>query len=101
MATLTIEQEENLTQLLGETDDFGEDLRTALKSVGDTFGLHDVMLNNGPISSACLATQAGIPERLVRRWLNIQAAGNCLGHHVSTDLYGLWCALPANADKVS
>ena len=101
MTTLTIEQEKNLSQLLGETDEFAEALHTALKSVGDTFGLHDVMLNDGPITSACLATQAGIPERLARRWLNVQVAGNRLGHHAPTGLYGLWCAWPANRDTAS
>ena len=101
MTTLTIEQGENLTQLLGETDDFAEAFRTALTAVGDTFGLHDVMLNDGPVTSACLATQAGIPERLARRWLDVQVAGNQLGYDPPTDRYGLWCAWPSNSGQVS
>ena len=96
MTTLTIEQEEHLTQLSGETDDFAAALRAALTAAGDTFGLYDVMLNHGPITSACLATQAGIPERLARLWLNVQTGDNRLGHQRKTGLYALWCSWPPN-----
>ncbi len=100
MTTLIMEKQEVSQQIMDQAVDFGEAFQEAVASVGDKFGLYDVMLNHGPITSACLATQAGIPERFVRLWLNVQAAGNSLGHHAPTDFYGLWCAWPANSDKV-
>ncbi len=100
MTTLIMEKQEVSQQVMDQTANFGEALQEAVTSVGDKFGLYDVMLNHGPITSACLATQAGIPERLARLWLNVQAAGNRLGHQKKTDLYGLWCAWPAYSDKV-
>ena len=105
MTTSTIQKSEGLSfdQLITSKHSLGFDatLHSALEEVGDNFGLYDIMLNHGPITSGCLATQAGIPERFARLWLNVQAAGNCLGHHAPTDLYGLWCDWPANGDKVS
>ncbi len=89
MTTLMMEKQEVSQQVMGQAVDFGEALQEAVTSVGDKFGLYDVMLNHGPITSACLATQAGIPERLARLWLNVQAAGNRLGHQKKTDLYCL------------
>ena len=100
MTTLMMEKQEVSQQLMDQAVDFGEALQEAVTSVGDKFGLYNVMLNHGPITSACLATQAGIPERLARLWLNVQAADNRLGHQKKTDLYGLWCAWPLNGDKV-
>ncbi len=96
MTTLMMEKQEVSQQVMDQAVDFGEALQEAVTSVGDKFGLYDVMLNHGPITSACLATQAGIQERLARLWLNVQAVGNRLGHQKKTDPYGLWCTWPAN-----
>ena len=101
MTTLMMEKQEVSQQVMDQAVDFGEALQAAVTSVGDKFGLYDVMLNHGPITSACLATQAGIPEPFVRLWLNVQAAGNSLGHHAPTDSYGLWCAWPLSRAQVS
>ncbi len=101
MTTLMIEELEVFQQELDQIEEFGEALQEAVTSVGDKFGLYDVMLNHGPITSACLATQAGIPERLARLWLNVQAAENRLGHQRKTDLYGLWCNWPSNPQTAS
>ncbi len=90
MTTLMMEKQEVSQQVMDQALDFGEALQEAVTSVGDKFGLYDVMLNHGPISSNCLATQAGIPERFVRLWLNVQAAGNRLAHQRKTGLYCLW-----------
>ncbi len=90
MTTLTMEKQEVSQKVMDHPVDFGEALQEAITSVGDKFGLYDVMLNHGPITCACLATQSGIPERLARLWLNVQAAGNHLGHQKKTDLYALW-----------
>ncbi len=90
MTTLMIEDLELFQQETEQTVDFGEALQDAVTSVGNKFGLYDVMLSHGPITSACLATQAGIPEQLARLWLNVQAAANRLGHQRKPDLYCLW-----------
>ncbi len=101
MTTLMIEELEVIQQEMAQPVDFGEALQEAVTSVGDSYGLYEFMLHHGPITSACLATQAGIPERLARLWLNVQAADNRLGHQRKTDLYGLWCAWPLNCAQVS
>ena len=64
MTTLMIEELEVFQQELDQIEEFCEALQEAVASVGGKFGLYDVMLHHGPITSACLATQAGIPERL-------------------------------------
>ena len=86
MTTLIKETQEVSQQVMDQTANFGEALQEAVTSVGDKFGLYDVMLHHGPITSACLATQAGVPERLTRRWLKVQVAGNRLGHHAPAGL---------------
>ncbi len=101
MTTLMMEKQEVSQQVMGQDVDIGEALQEAVTGVGDKFGLYDVMLHHGPITSACLATQAGIPEQLARLWLNVQASRNHLGHQRKTDLYGLWCAWPLNCAQVS
>ena len=90
MTTLMTGELEVFQQEMEQSSDFGEALQEAVTSVGDKFGLYDVMLRHGPITSACLATQAGIPERVARLSLDVQCAGNNLGHQRKTDLYGLW-----------
>ncbi len=101
MTTLMIEELEVFQQEMDPTVDFEKAFQEAVTGVGDKFGLYDVMLNHGPITSACLATQAGIPERLARLWLNVQAADNRLDHQRKTDLYGLWCSWPLSRAQVS
>ena len=66
MTTLAIEELEVFQHEIGQSTDFGEAFQDAVASVGDKFGLYEIMLNHGPITSACLATQAGIPERLAQ-----------------------------------
>ena len=96
MTTLMIEELEVIQQEMDQPVDFGEALQEAVTSVGDSYGLYELMLHHGPITSACLATQAGIPERLARLWLNVQADDNRLGHQRKTGLYALWCSWPPN-----
>ena len=90
MTTLMIEELEVSQQEKDQPVDFGKSLQEAVTSVGDKYGLYEIMRSHGPITAACLATQAGIPERLARLWLNVQAADNRLGHQRKTGLYGLW-----------
>ena len=89
MTTLMIEEPAVSQPVMDQTVEFGEALQEAVYHVADKFGLYDIMLHHGPITPACLATHAGIPERLARLWLNVQAAGNCLGHPNKTDLYAI------------
>ena len=100
MTTLTIEQEENLTQLLGETDDFAQALHAALTAVGDTFGLYEVMSQSGPVTSAQLAERTGVPEEYIRHWLEAQAAGEYLDYVPTVGGYCLWCSWPPNSQRV-
>ena len=96
MTTTTIRQSEdlNLEQLINQAFDkaldFNAALHSALEEVGERFGLYGIMAQHGPITAACLATQAGIPERAARVWLDAQAAGNYLNHYVSAGQYCLW-----------
>ena len=92
MMTLMMDKQEVSQQEMEQNADFGEALQEAVTRVGDSYGLYEVMLHHGPITSACLATQAGIPERLARLWLNIQADDNCLAHQRKTGLYCLWAS---------
>lgn len=101
MTTLIMEKQEVPQQVMDQPVDFGEALQEAVAGVGDKFGLFDVMLHHGPITCACLATQAGIPERLARLWLNVQADDNRLGHQRKTGLYALWCSWPLSRAQVS
>ena len=100
MVTLTTEKEEQLTQVPGEAVEFGAALHSALTDVGVLFGFYELMSRSGPLTSACLATQAGIPEQYARLWLDVQTAGNCLKHNPTTDLYCLWSSRLSNRQKV-
>jgi DNA-binding IclR family transcriptional regulator len=92
MTTLTIDQEQKLSQPADVTTKFAGDLHSALEDLGERFGLYEVMTHSGPITPDCLATQVGIPEQSVRIWLKALAAENYLEHEVSTNLYSLWCS---------
>ena len=63
---------------MGETDDFAQALHAALTTVGDTFGLYEVMSQSGPVTSAQLAEQTGVSEEYIRPWLEAQADGRYL-----------------------
>ena len=56
MTTLMMEKQEVSQQVMDQTANFGDALQEAVAGVGDEFGLYEVMLNHGPITSACLAT---------------------------------------------
>ena len=56
MTTLMMEKQEVPQQVMDQTANFGDALQEAVAGVGDEFGLYEVMLNHGPITSACLAT---------------------------------------------
>lgn len=72
-----------------QDDQFGQALNVALEEIGERFGLYDIMVQSGPITPACLATQVGAPEQAIRIWLEAQASGGYLHHGVKTDLYSV------------
>lgn len=78
-------------QLPGCKDQFGAALHTALEEIGEHFGLYDIMSQSGPITPACLATQAGMSQQSVLTWLEARASGEYLHHGPRSDLYCLWC----------
>jgi hypothetical protein len=89
--TLSLSQEAEQKLMLNYAGGFGPALHAALEDVGERFGLYDIMIQSGPVTPACLATQAGIPEQSVRIWLEALAAGSYLHHDVNTNLCCLWC----------
>ena len=56
---------------------------------GEQFGAYEV-LQSGPLTPSCLATQIGTSERYARLWLEVQAAAGLLVHQRKTDLFCLW-----------
>jgi hypothetical protein len=87
-------EETQLHRLNKPALDFEAALHSALEEMGEKFGLYDIMAQSGPITPACLATQAGIPQRVAQVWLDSQAAENYLKHYATTGLYCLWSSWP-------
>lgn len=96
---LTIQQPShyNPDRLIEQALNFETAMYSTLEEVGERFGLYHIMLHNGPITPACLATQAGIPEDAARVWLEAQASGGYLSHCGGADLYCLWSPWPRRA----
>ena len=57
--------------------------------VGDELGLYRVLAGAGAMSADDLAGKAGCNPRLVREWLDGQAAGGLIDYDVASDLYEL------------
>jgi hypothetical protein len=72
MTTSTVPQsrEFSLKQIINQDCNFEEALHSALEEVGERFGLYDIIVQDGPITAPCLATQVGIPVRAARAWLD-------------------------------
>jgi len=96
MTTSTVRQSKDLSleQIINQTFNFEEVLHSALEEVGERFGLYDIMVQDGPITAPCLATQAGISLRAARVWLDAQTAGSYLKHYPTAGLYSLWSSWP-------
>ena len=87
MVTLTKEHQVQSNNPVERTDEFGKALQNALESIGSQFGIYRVMMQTGPLTPACLATQLGIAEENARVWLDVQSTRNRLKRSLSTDLY--------------
>jgi 2-polyprenyl-3-methyl-5-hydroxy-6-metoxy-1,4-benzoquinol methylase len=57
--------------------------------LGDELGLYGAMVGAGPLTAAALARRTSCNERLVREWLDSQAAGGLLTFDADTDRYEL------------
>jgi SAM-dependent methyltransferase len=64
-------------------------LTSALVVIGDKLGLYKAMAGAGAITPAELATKTGTQERLVREWLQAQAASGYVSYDAKTGRYDL------------
>lgn len=57
--------------------------------LGDELGLYRVMAEAGPMTAEAVASKSKCNPRLVREWLDAQAAGGILSYDAETDAYEL------------
>jgi hypothetical protein len=57
--------------------------------LGDELGLYGAMAGAGPVSADTVAEQAGCNPRLVREWLDGQAAAQIVVYEAAADTYEL------------
>src|ERR1041384_3665517 len=57
--------------------------------LGDELGLYRELAGSGPRSAGSVAAKSGCNERLVREWLDGQAAGGLVSYDPSADTYEL------------
>jgi 2-polyprenyl-3-methyl-5-hydroxy-6-metoxy-1,4-benzoquinol methylase len=70
--------------------------------LGDELGLYNALAGGGPLSAEAVATRAGCHPRLVREWLDGQAAAGLLDYDPVADTYTLGPeAAMALADETS
>jgi 2-polyprenyl-3-methyl-5-hydroxy-6-metoxy-1,4-benzoquinol methylase len=70
--------------------------------LGDELGLYRALAEAGPLTADALADQVGCNRRLVREWLDGQAAGGLIGYDPATGAYELSAeASAALADDTS
>ena len=70
--------------------------------LGDELGLYRELAGAGPLTAQALADATGCNRRLVREWLDDQAAGGLIGYDPSADTYELSAeAAAALADDAS
>jgi SAM-dependent methyltransferase len=70
-------------------DEVGATLNAALVVMGDKLGLYRALAGAGPLTPVELARRAGVNERLVREWLNAQAAGGYVEYDPNGGTYNL------------
>jgi len=82
--------EAKLGEFMGKVvGDMGAGAALVLNYVGEELGLFKAMAGNGPMTPEQLAGQTGTNERLVREWLNAQAAGGYLMYDASAGAFEL------------
>src|SRR3954471_22429262 len=69
--------------------DLGSALTAGVVGVGDKLGLYKAMAGAGPLTPAELAAKTGTTERMVREWLNGQAAAGYVAYDPTAQRYEL------------
>src|SRR6201981_834930 len=89
----TVEQPLDVDKLMSfvfrAVDEVGATLNAALVVMGDKLGLYRALAGAGPLTPVELARRAGVNERLVREWLNAQAAGGYVEYDPNGGTYTL------------
>src|SRR3954451_5891072 len=70
-------------------EEVGATLNAALVVMGDKLGLYRALAGAGPVTPAELAPRPDLNERIVREWLNAQAAGGFVEYAPGTCRYTL------------
>ncbi|MFN2537509.1 MAG: SAM-dependent methyltransferase, partial [Mycobacteriales bacterium] len=89
MTTTAIDPEKLETFMGLAVTDFGAAASTVLVYVGDKLGIYRALVDGGPQTSAQLAERTGLHERLLREWLNNQAAGAYVNYDADEDSFSL------------
>ena len=69
--------------------DLGAAQAGVLTNLGHKLGLYRTMTGAGALTAFELAERAGLAERYVREWLNVQAAGGYVDYDADADAYRL------------
>jgi 2-polyprenyl-3-methyl-5-hydroxy-6-metoxy-1,4-benzoquinol methylase len=89
MGTSTID-ETRLESFMGRVvTDMAAAASAPLVLLGERLGLYEAMAGAGRVTPAEVAARAGVGERIVREWLNNQAASGYVEHFPGTDRYEL------------
>jgi SAM-dependent methyltransferase len=89
MSTTTIDPDKLDTFMGLAVSDFGAAASTVLVYVGDKLGIYRGLAEGGPQTSAQLAERTGLDERLLREWLNNQAAGAYVTYDADSSTFSL------------
>ena len=89
MSTATLDQE-RLDAFMGRVvGELGATFNAVLVGLGDRLGLYAAMRDGEPVTPEELARRTGTYERLVREWLNGQAAGGFVAYDAEDGTYRL------------
>jgi 2-polyprenyl-3-methyl-5-hydroxy-6-metoxy-1,4-benzoquinol methylase len=86
MAIDSAKLESFMGKMVGE---LGAAMNAALILLGDRLGLYKALAEAGPLTAEGLAKRTGTTERIVREWLNAQAAGGIVERNGSDGTYRL------------
>ena len=82
--------EETLMGLLGKAaGDIGATFFAPLMIIGHELGLYSTLAEQGPLTSAELASYTNTAERYIREWLRTNAAGGYINYDADADRYSM------------
>ncbi len=87
MSDVERDQARELARQIGV--DFGATLAVALAYVGDRLAIFRAIAENGPVTSAELATHTGLNERYLREWASTMAAAGYVDYNPSEQKFAL------------